>query len=159
VVVSQNGRETLPARLPVRKAGVGRRRASIQGLEHRGQRGKVRSNGTKAHHGVDYAGEEGDPVKFMNDGKVIPLTKRAIGYYGGHSVRTSSSINGINYTVDYGQLQSNVVTVGQDVSAGDLVGCMGRLGNLAGTSYPTHVHISVWRPVCGNVGLVMPWWR
>jgi len=30
---------------------------------------------------------------------------------------------------------------------------------LAGTSFPTHVHIAVWRPVNGLQGFVMPWWK
>jgi murein DD-endopeptidase MepM/ murein hydrolase activator NlpD len=52
------------------------------------------------------------------------------------------------------------LSLNQSVSAGDLVGYMGRMGNIAGTSFPTHVHIAVWRPLPGNVmGFVQPWWK
>jgi hypothetical protein len=124
-----------------------------------GQYGMTRSGGTTAHYGVDYSGEVGDPVFAMYDGKV---TK--VGYssaYGPNHVRISSVINGTNYYVDYGHLSSASVVKGQQVSAGNLIGLMGREGNLAGTAFPTHVHIAVWRSVSikgATMGFVQPSW-
>lgn len=53
-------------------------------------------------------------------------------------------------------MSHSFVTKGQPVIATDRIGLMGRLGNLKGTSYPTHVHISVFRFVNGNRGFVQP---
>jgi murein DD-endopeptidase MepM/ murein hydrolase activator NlpD len=117
----------------------------------------TRNRGTTAHYGVDYAGEGGDPVFAMYDGKV---TK--VGYsstYGPNHVRTSSVINGTRYNVDYGHLSSASVVKGQQVNAGNLIGLMGKEGNLAGTAFPPHVHIAVWRSVSiqgATMGFVQP---
>jgi RHS repeat-associated protein len=123
-----------------------------------GKYGMTRNNGTKPHYGVDYAGEVGDDITAMYDGKVTRIGGSKA--YGEHFVRTSSVINGKTYNVDYGHMSSHTVTLKETVSAGKtIVGHMGRLGNLAGTTYPTHVHIAVWRPVNGIQGFVMPWWK
>lgn len=56
-------------------------------------------------------------------------------------------------------MSKQVLSLSQNIKAGNLVGYMGRLGNLANTNFPTHVHIAVWRPVNGLQGFVMPSWR
>ncbi|MEW6773492.1 MAG: RHS repeat-associated core domain-containing protein [Bacteroidota bacterium] len=122
-----------------------------------GKYGMTRNGGTKAHYGVDYVGNEGDDVFAMYDGKVIKIGGSKA--YGENFVRTSSIINGKTYNVDYGHMSKSVVTLDKTVIAGQKIGEMGRLGNLANTSFPTHVHIAVWRPVNGLQGFVMPWWK
>jgi len=121
-----------------------------------GKYGWTRNGGAKPHYGVDYAGEVGDEVYSMYDGKVTRLwNSRA---YGPNATRIYSTINGKYYNVDYGHLSKSALALNQVVSVGGLVGYMGRLGNIAGTSFPTHVHIAIWRPLPGNVmGFVMPW--
>jgi RHS repeat-associated protein len=119
--------------------------------------GMTRNGGTKAHYGVDYVGKEGDDVFAMYDGTVIKIGGSKA--YGENFVRTSSTINGKTYNVDYGHMSKHFVTINKDVTAGQTIGQMGRLGNIAGTSYPTHVHIAVWQPVNGLQGFVMPWWK
>jgi RHS repeat-associated protein len=123
-----------------------------------GKYGWTRNGGTKAHGGVDYVGEVGDDVYSMYGGKVTRMwNSRA---YGPNATRISTTLNGKYYNVDYGHLSESVLSLNQSVSAGDLVGYMGRMGNIAGTSFPTHVHIAVWRPLPGNVmGFVQPWWK
>jgi RHS repeat-associated protein len=128
-----------------------------------GKYGWTRTNidgSPKQHFGVDYVGNEGDEVSAMYNGKVIPMGKNGIKAYGKYSVRTNSVINGKTYNVDYGHLQSNVVTLNQTIEPGQTIGYMGRLGNVPAYA-PTHVHIAVWRPVPGvaSQGFVMPWWR
>lgn len=122
-----------------------------------GKYGMTRNGGTKAHYGVDYAGNEGDNVFAMYDGRVTRLGGSQA--YGPNFVRTSSVIIGKTYNVDYGHLSKHFLTLNQNVTAGQTIGTIGRLGNLAGTSFPTHVHIAIWRPVNGLLGFVMPWWK
>jgi len=122
-----------------------------------GKYGWTRNGGTKIHNGIDYVGKEGDKVFAMYDGKVTQIGGSKA--YGANFVRTSSVINHKTYNVDYGHMSKQVLTLKQAVSSKDLVGYMGRLGNLAGSSFPTHVHIAVWRPVNGLQGFVMPSWR
>jgi murein DD-endopeptidase MepM/ murein hydrolase activator NlpD len=123
-----------------------------------GKYGMTRNGGTKPHYGVDYAGEVGDDITAMYDGTVTKIGNSKA--YGEHFVRTSSVINNKTYNVDYGHMSTHTVALKDNVIAGKtVVGQMGRLGNLAGTTYPTHVHIAVWRPVNGLQGFVMPWWK
>jgi murein DD-endopeptidase MepM/ murein hydrolase activator NlpD len=122
-----------------------------------GKYGMTRNEGTKPHYGIDYVGKEGDSVFAMYDGKVTKIGGSKA--YGENFVRTSSVINGKTYNVDYGHMSKHFVIIDKDIAAGQTIGEMGRLGNLSGTSYPTHVHIAVWRPVNGLQGFVMPWWK
>jgi RHS repeat-associated protein len=123
-----------------------------------GQYGKVRNGGTKDHFGFDFSGNVGDPVSAMYDGKVTQLGNSD--FYGPNFVRTSSMLNNKLYNVDYGHMSKQFLTLNQQIKAKDLVGLMGRLGNLSGTSFPTHVHIAIWRPIAGGLqGFVMPKWR
>jgi hypothetical protein len=122
-----------------------------------GKYGHTRNGGAKAHYGVDYAGEEGEDVFAMYKGTVTKIGGSKD--YGKHFVRTSSLINGKTYNVDYGHMSMNTVSVKDVVSAGQKIGELGRLGNLANTTFPTHVHISVWRPVGSIQGFVMPSWK
>ncbi len=121
-----------------------------------GKYGWTRNGGSRPHFGVDYAGQEGDDVYTMYDGTVTRVGGSKP--YGPNFVRTSSTINGRTYNVDYGHMSQSAVTVNKAVSAGQQIGQMGRMGIPAGM--PTHVHIAVWRPLPGGLqGFVMPWWR
>jgi len=131
--------------------------AETSGNPNYGKYGMTRNGGAKAHYGVDYVGKEGDDVFTMYDGTVTKIGGSKA--YGENFVRTSSTINGKTYNVDYGHMSKHFATINKGVTAGQTIGQMGRLGNLAGTSYPTHVHIAVWRPVNGLQGFVMPWWK
>ncbi len=114
----------------------------------------------KPHFGIDYSGEVGDDVYAMYDGEVIRIGGSR--EYGEHFVRTSSAINGKTYNVDYGHMSSHSVSLNQSVKGGDLIGLMGRGGNLANTNFPTHVHIAVWRPISSlgkSMGFVKPLWK
>jgi hypothetical protein len=123
-----------------------------------GKYGKTRMGGTKPHFGVDYVGKEGDDVFAMYDGKVTRIGGSK--FYGKNFVRTSSTINNKLYNVDYEHMSEASVTLNKTINAGNVIGKMGRLGNLAGTSFPTHVHIAIWRPVSGGLqGFVQPWWK
>jgi len=138
--------------------------ATVDGNPDYGEYGWTRKypNGDlKPHFGVDYSGEVGDDVYAMYDGTVVKVPDGFYKDYGKYAIRTRSLINSKTYYVDYGHLSNNVLSVNQSIRAGDLVGYMGRLGNLANTTFPTHVHIAIWRPILGGskMGFVKPWWH
>lgn len=120
---------------------------------------KSPNGGARPHRGVDYAGEVGDDVFAMYDGKVTLIGGGKD--YGPHLVRTSSTINGKTYNVDYAHMSDHSVVLKQSIVAGDKVGLMGRFGY--NNPNPTHVHIAVWRPVNINgipyEGYVRPCWK
>lgn len=123
-----------------------------------GKYGWTRNGGAKMHKGVDYVTTDGGNSYAMYDGKVS-YTGPAQGY--GNMVQIKSTISGKMYNVDYGHFKSFSIKVGQSIKAGDLLGKIGRVGNIIDMSakhYPTHVHVSVWRYVNGNRGFVKPWW-
>ena len=123
-----------------------------------GEYGWTRNGGDKLHKGVDYITNDGGNAYAMYDGKVS-YVGHAEGY--GKMVQIKSSISGKIYNVDYGHFKSISVKIGQTVKAGNLLGQIGRVGNILSMSakhYPTHVHVSIWRYVNGNRGFVKPWW-
>ena len=67
--------------------------------------------------------------------------------FGKHRVRIRVQLNDKTYYNNYGHLSENHVKVGQKVFAGQQIGLMGRLGKLANSSFPTHVHVSFHRIV------------
>lgn len=132
--------------------------ATTPGNPRYGQYGYVRNGGKKAHYGIDYKGEIGDDVYAMYDGKVIQIGGSNV--YGPNFVRTSSTINGKLYNVDYGHMSAQTVTKGASINGGNLIGKIGRMGNNFPSVSPTHVHISVWRPVPqAPQGFVRNWWK
>ena len=122
-----------------------------------GDYGMTRNQGMKAHRGLDFVGEKGDPVFAMHDGIVNKIGgNKAL---GPHRVRLKVSLNGKLYHNNYGHLSKSLVNVGDKVLAGQQIGIMGRLGNLMGTPYPTHVHVSFHRYLSFNpivLGYVYP---
>jgi len=131
--------------------------ATIKSNPSYGKYGWTRNGGAKAHRGVDYAGEIGDEVYAMYDGEVtyIPRFEKEFGPY---HVETLSKIGDKTYNVDYGHMSKALVKVGDKVKAGQVIGLMGREGNLKNTTFPTHVHIAVWRWT-GKMGFVQPSWK
>ena len=123
-----------------------------------GSYGFTRNGGKKAHFGIDFAGDVGDEVYAMYDGKVIRIGSKSM--LGKNNVRISSILNNKRYNVDYGHMSKALVNVNQEVKAGDLIGLMGRVG-YENTSYPTHVHVQIWRmlPAFNCMGFVQPMFK
>ena len=108
-----------------------------------GDYGNTRNGGLKAHRGLDFVGKEGDPVYAMHDGIVDNIGgSKALGPY---RVRIKVTLSGKNYYNNYGHLSKNLVNIGDKIVTGNKIGIMGRLGNLARTTFPTHVHVSFHR--------------
>jgi len=99
--------------------------------------GKVTSNfgprRKRYHYGIDIDLETGDPVKAAFDGKVRIVQNSAS--YG--NVVVIRHNNGLE--TYYAHLSKTIVTVGQDVFAGDSIG----LGGNTGRSKGSHLHFEV----------------
>ncbi len=92
------------------------------------------------HNGVDIAGPIGTEIYASEAGKVLALDNQdrycRRGAYGKYIVIKHE--NGL--TTLYGHLSHQVVTVGQTVSRGQLIGYMGKTGWATGS----HLHFTVW---------------
>ena len=113
-----------------------------------GDYGYTRNEGTKAHRGLDFLGKEGDPVYAMHDGSVDVIGGSKA--FGPYRVRIKVYLNGKTYYNNYGHLSKNLVNFGNKVVAGQQIGIMGRLGNLANSTFPTHVHVSFHRIISSS---------
>lgn len=93
---------------------------------------------TRFHHGVDYPGAHGAPVKSIAAGTV-----RFAGMDGnyGNKVVIDHTIDGIRHTSVYAHLASGSLTVrpGQVIERGVVIGAVGNTGR----SYGPHLHFEV----------------
>ncbi len=85
------------------------------------------------HNGVDLANDESTPVYAAKNGTVVQVS--GTGGYGNH-VRLD---HGDGFTTLYAHLQRYIVSEGETVSGGQLIGYMGSTGNSTGP----HLHFSV----------------
>lgn len=95
---------------------------------------------TRLHGGADIGGAVGAPIYAAADGVV---TKAATGYNGGsgNNVRIDhGDVNGEALETGYLHMDSFVVSVGQTVKRGELIGYVGNTG----LSTASHLHFSVY---------------
>lgn len=85
--------------------------------------GDPRDGGKRRHEGVDIRADRGAPVLAVADGKIHRVKE---GGNGGRQVWLELA-NG--WMVYYAHLQTQLVSEGQKVAAGDLVGTVGDTGN------------------------------
>ena len=85
------------------------------------------------HKGIDFAGELGDDVVSTGDGKVVFVGERG-GY--GKSIVVD---HGFGYQSHYAHLNSYTVTLGDDVTRGQIIGAVGNSGRTTGP----HLHYEV----------------
>lgn len=88
---------------------------------------------TKFHAGLDFAAKNGTPVFATGDG-VVTEAERKSGY--GNCIDIS---HGYNYTTRYAHLSEILVSAGQNVKRGDLIGKVGSTGKSTGP----HLHYEV----------------
>ena len=88
----------------------------------------------RLHAGIDISGADGAPLRAANAGTVI-LTGPASGY-GNLTVISHGLVNGRDLTTSYAHQSAVLVSVGQSVSRGDLIGAVGSTGNVTGP----HLH-------------------
>ncbi len=95
-------------------------------------------HGNEYHNGLDIclsSGSLGSPIRAAGDGVVTKAS-----WYGGYGNCVMINI-GNGYVTLYGHLQRYVVSAGQHVSKGQVVGYMGSTGNSTGP----HLHFTLYR--------------
>jgi len=97
------------------------------------------------HHALDISVPVGQPVYAVSDGVVTSVLTTSMGYTMGNGVaiRTNDIDHylGNNLVASYGHLNSILVSVGQNVTRGQIIGYSGNTGNTTGP----HLHFEVHR--------------
>jgi murein DD-endopeptidase MepM/ murein hydrolase activator NlpD len=88
------------------------------------------------HYGIDIAGPHGSYIYTSADGRVA-----FAGYRGGYGYLVIIN-HGYGFETYYAHLAAVAVSVGQKVSRGQVVGYMGRTGNVTGTHLHYEVHVN-----------------
>lgn len=99
-----------------------------------GQFGEVSSNWPRGHAGVDFNGDQGDPVFAATDGKVTYAAYNSAGYGNLVMIMRKDGTQ-----TRYAHLSKIKVKQGQRVRAGDLIGRIGATG----AAYGAHLHFEV----------------
>jgi murein DD-endopeptidase MepM/ murein hydrolase activator NlpD len=100
----------------------------------------------RLHDGIDISAHCGQPIWAAQSGKVIDTTS---GYSGGsgNSVKIDhGEFNGINIATRYMHMSSYVLSVGDEVEKGQLVGYVGSTGLSTGC----HLHLSLYKDGKGS---------
>ncbi len=114
--------------------------------------GMPRDGGRRQHEGVDIFARRGTSVLSATNGRVTSVGQNTL---GGNVVWVWDTSRGL--TLYYAHLDTQLVTAGQGVSAGDVLGTVGNTGN-AKTTAP-HLHFGVYAPGQGAldpVGFIRP---
>jgi murein DD-endopeptidase MepM/ murein hydrolase activator NlpD len=99
--------------------------------------GDARDAGNRKHEGIDIFGKRRTPVVAAADGIVSSTRENNL---GGKVVFMRP--DGKDYTLYYAHLDSQLVSEGQRVARGDVLGLMGNTGNARNT--PTHLHFGIY---------------
>lgn len=92
------------------------------------------------HKGTDYMADRGTPIYAIADGVVVASTENGPGW--GVYVKIAHNIGGQSVTSLYAHMTYGTrrVTVGQTVTAGQLIGQVGDTGR----AYGTHLHLEIY---------------
>lgn len=110
----------------------------VTGSRNIGSRwGDARDGGSRNHEGIDISAPRGTPVVAAADGVISRVQE---GGLGGKtvSIRTKER----NLSIYYAHLDSQLVTQGQLVRAGDTIGLVGNTGNAITTG--PHLHFGIY---------------
>jgi len=132
--------------------------------EKGGQYGWTRSSGDQFHDGIDIKSDLNSDLFAMHGGEVVDIRKSFdAGEYKkrsyGNYVRIKSTINGETVFLRYNHLNSVGVKIGDQISAGDIIGKSGNTGNAQeknGIPVEPHVHIRARKIVNGKEQKVDP---
>ena len=98
---------------------------------------------SELHDGVDLGGACGAPMYAAGAGTVAQiLTPNQSGGYGNRLVIDHGLVNGVYLSTGYNHAQSYVVSVGQQVSQGQLIGYVGTTGLSTGCHLHFHVYVN-----------------
>ena len=100
------------------------------------------------HNGLDIAAPAGTPISAAADGVVVATDNSNTEYGNWVAIKhTIQAANGHQLITLYGHMEKFVVTSGQSVKAGDIIGYEGNTGNttrlLYGPEHGFHLHFSV----------------
>ncbi len=101
--------------------------------------GDERDGGNRHHEGIDIFAARNTPVLAVAQGVITNVEANSI---GGRVVWQRDELHNVTYY--YAHLQTQLVSVGQRVRAGDRVGTVGNSGNA--TKARPHLHFAVYRP-------------
>ena len=99
--------------------------------------GAARGGGTRKHEGIDIFASRGTPVLAPVDGIVSSVRDRGL---GGKQVWLRDSERG--FSLYFAHLDSQLVSFGQSLKAGDTLGLVGNTGNARFT--PPHLHFGIY---------------
>jgi len=91
------------------------------------------------HSGVDFGASCGTPILAAADGVVTQASW--YGGYGNYTTLDLGRIDGFYWSVGYGHQSKFLVSVGQHVTRGQVIGLVGTTG----TSTGCHVHFNVFK--------------
>jgi murein DD-endopeptidase MepM/ murein hydrolase activator NlpD len=106
--------------------------------------GAARNGGRREHQGIDIFARRGTAVLAAADGWISSTTPNRL---GGNVVWIWDP--GRRHTLYYAHLDRHVVSAGQRVSRGDVVGFVGNTGNAR--SGAPHLHFGIYRPGRGAI--------
>jgi murein DD-endopeptidase MepM/ murein hydrolase activator NlpD len=110
--------------------------------------GDPRDAGRRQHEGVDIFARRGTPVVSASDGIVLRVGETDL---GGRVVWIWDVSRGLR--LYYAHLHEQLVTTGQRVNAGDVLGTVGNTGNARTT--PPHLHFGIYER---GTGAIDPYW-
>ena len=108
--------------------------------------GADRDGGARAHEGVDIFARKGTPAIAISPGTVTRVNENRL---GGKVVFVRP--RGVNISLYYAHLDSQLVQAGQEVNTGDIIGLIGNTGNARTT--PAHLHFGIY----ASGGALDPW--
>jgi hypothetical protein len=110
--------------------------------------GDPRDGGRRQHEGVDIFAKRGTPVVSATDGVVLRVGETAL---GGRVVWVWDPTRGLRFY--YAHLDEQLVSTGELVDAGDVIGTVGNTGNARTT--PPHLHFGIYER---GRGAIDPFW-
>ncbi|MET0638256.1 MAG: peptidoglycan DD-metalloendopeptidase family protein [Chitinophagaceae bacterium] len=108
--------------------------------------GAARDGGGRSHEGVDIFAKKGTDVLAITPGRVTSVSENQL---GGKVVFMRP--DGKDFSLYYAHLDSQLVSEGQRVKPGDVIGQMGNTGNARTT--PAHLHFGIYT----SEGATDPW--
>lgn len=121
---------------PKPQTQVGSSYPSYSGYYMRPITGGRKSQGIHGHNGVDLAAPVGTPIMASADGTVI--ISRSSGYNGGYGTYVVISHSNGTQTL-YAHMSKDLVSVGQGVKQGEVIGAIGMTGKSTGP----HIHFEI----------------
>jgi murein DD-endopeptidase MepM/ murein hydrolase activator NlpD len=127
--------EAPPERVGKRVTLLPRAVLPVEGYRLTGEFGDVSGLWSTVHTGLDFATAEGSPIHAIESGMVL-----SIGYDGAYGNKTVLRLDE-GTELWFCHQSSVVVSVGERVAAGDVIGYVGSTGNVTGP----HLHLEVRR--------------